>query len=177
MTLVHSTNSPAVIAGAGTMALEMVEQQPGLDAVIIALGGGSQCVGAIAVAAAKAPKMKVFAVGAAGAPAQHDSWHRGERLTGVPVKTFAEGIGTGSAYEMTFDALREGLEDFISVTEDAMYQAIRDLIRVTHNLPEGAGAAGLAGLRSLAPRLAGRNVAIVMCGGNLDSASLARVLA
>ena len=176
MTLLHSTNNRDVIAGAGTMTLEILEQEPDLDAVVIALGGGSQSVGALTVAAARKPSLAVYAVGAAGAPAQYESWKLGRRLTGRPIATFAEGIGTGSAYELTFDALKAGLAGFVTVSEDEMYQAIRDLIRITHNLPEGAGAAGLAGLHKLAPELAGKRVAIVMCGGNLGSASLARAL-
>jgi threonine dehydratase len=172
MTLVHSTNNRDVIAGAGTMTLEILEQQPDVDAIIIALGGGSQCVGALTVAAVKKPELAVYAVGAENAPAQYESWKAGRRLSGMPSNTFAEGIGTGSAYEMTFDSLKAGLAGFTTVTEDEMYQAIRDLIRITHNLPEGAGAAGLAGLHKFAPELSGRRVAIVMCGGNLSDASL-----
>jgi threonine dehydratase len=176
MTLVHSTNNPNVIAGAGTMTLEILEQEPGIDAIVIALGGGSQAVGALLATRERAPHVQVFAVGAAGAPAQHDSWHRGERLTGQKIDTFAEGIATGGAYETTFGPLREGLADFITVADDEMYAGIRDLVRITHNVPEGAGAAGLAGLRHLAPRLAGKRVAIIMCGGNLSMASLRRAL-
>jgi threonine dehydratase len=116
--------------------------------------------------------MKVYAVGAAGAPAQYQSWTSGARLEHQPSRTFAEGIATGSAYELTFAGLREGLSDFVQVTDDEMYAAVRDLIRITHNLPEGAGAAGLAGLRKLAPRLAGKTVGIVMCGGNLSDRDL-----
>ncbi|MEA3244782.1 MAG: threonine/serine dehydratase [Gemmatimonadota bacterium] len=177
MTLVHSTNNVHVIAGAGTMTLEMIEQEPSLDAIIIALGGGSQAVGALTVLAAKAPRVQVYAVGASGAPAQYESWRQGTRLTGMPVNTFAEGIATGAAYEMTFDALRAGLAGFVTVSDDAIYAATRDLIRITHNIPEGAGATGLAGLRVLAPELAGKRVAIVMCGGNLAMAHLERALA
>jgi threonine dehydratase len=176
LTLVHSTNNRDVIAGAGTMTLEMLEQEPALDAVIIGNGGGSQAVGALTVAATRKPSLAVYAVGAEGAPAQYESWKEGRRLTNQPVNTFAEGIATGSAYEMTFDALRTGLAGFVSVTEAEMYRAIRDLIRITHNLPEGAGAAGLAGLHRIAPGLTGKCVAIVMCGGNLGSAALLRAL-
>ena len=177
LTLVHSTNNRDVIAGAGTMTLEMLEQEPGLDAIVIAMGGGSQAVGALTVAAARKPSVEVYAVGAAGAPAQYESWRAGRVLTGLPVSTFAEGIATGAAYELTFEALKAGLAGFVTVSEEEMYQAIRDLIRITHNLPEGAGAAGLAGLRKLAPQLAGKRVAIVMCGGNLSEASLRTTLA
>lgn len=172
LALVHSTNDPLVVAGAGTMTLEILRQQPDLDALVIALGGGSQSVGALTVALAFRPELKVYAVGAAGAPAQYDSWMKGVRLEDQPVNTFAEGIATGSAYEVTFPALREGLSDFIKVTDEEIYQAIRDLIGITHNLPEGAGAAGFAGLRKLAPRLAGKKVGVVMCGGNLSDRDL-----
>jgi threonine dehydratase len=172
LALLHSTNDPLVIAGAGTMTLEILQQQPDLDALVIALGGGSQSVGALTVALAQRPSLKVYAVGAEGAPAQYDSWTKGTRLANQSTKTFAEGIATGSAYELTFAALREGLSDFIKVSEEEIYAAVRDLIRITHNLPEGAGAAGLAGLRKLAPRLAGKKVGIVMCGGNLSDKDL-----
>jgi len=176
MTLVHSTNDPRVIAGAATMTLEIIEQEPSVEAIVIALGGGSQSVGALTVLAERAPHVQVYAVGASGAPAQFESWRQGKRLSGQPIDTFAEGIATGSAYELTFDALRAGLAGFVTVTDEAMYAAIRDLISVTHNVPEGAGAAGLAGLRVLAPKLAGRRVAIIMCGGNLSTASLRRAM-
>jgi threonine dehydratase len=176
LTLLHSTNDPHVIAGAGTMTLEILEQEPGLDALVIALGGGSQSVGALTVAAARKPSLRVYAVGASGAPAQYESWRRGVRLSGQPIDTFAEGIATGSAYELTFDALREGLADFVTVTDAEMYTAIRDLLGLTANLPEGAGAAGFAGLRKLAPQLAGQRVGIVMCGGNLGMKDLAIAL-
>lgn len=176
MTLAHSTNDPLVVAGAGTMTLEIVAQAPPLDALVIALGGGSQAVGAITVAAARHPALRVYAVGAAGAPAQYESWRRGERLTGQPVETFAEGLATGAAYVETYDALRAGLAGFVTVPDDAIYAAIRDLIRITQNLPEGAGAASLAGLKDLAPQLAGQRVGIVMCGGNLAERDLRKAL-
>ena len=177
LTLVHSTNNSHVIAGAGTMTLELLEQDPALDAVIIALGGGSQAVGAITVARELKPSLGVYAVGAASASAQFESWQRGERLSGLPVATFAEGIATGSAYEMTFDALKQGLAGFVTVSEEAMYQGVRELINLTHNIPEGAGAAGFAGLKALAPQLAGKRVAIIMCGGNLAERDLKKALA
>lgn len=176
MTLVHSTNHLQVIAGAGTMTLEIIEQEPSIDAIVIALGGGSQSVGAMTVLAERAPHIKTYAVGASGAPAQYESWKQGRRLTGMPIDTFAEGIATGSAYDLTFDALKGGLAGFVTATDEEIYAAVRDLIRITHNVPEGAGAAGLAGLRKLAPELGGKRVAIVMCGGNLSMASLQRAL-
>ena len=101
----HSTNDPRIVAGAGTMTLEIVEQAPDLDALVIAIGGGSQAVGALTVARTLAPQLEVFGVQAAGAPAIHDSWHAGKRLTTERADTFAEGVATRTTYDLTFDAL------------------------------------------------------------------------
>lgn len=176
-TLVHSTNHRPVVAGAGTMALEFLEQAPQLDAIVIALGGGSQAVGAMAVAGVVKPALQLFAVQSQGAPAQHDGWRDGVARANDPVHTFAEGIATGSTYELTFEALRAGLTDFVLASDKMIAQCVRDLWSFTHNLAEGSGAAGLAGLRLLAPRLAGKTVGVVMCGGNLDAARAVEVLA
>jgi threonine dehydratase len=175
-TLVHSTNHHAVISGAATMTTEFLEQAPEIDAIIIALGGGSQAVGAAVVRDVLKPALEVYAVQSIGASAQHDAWHDGVPRAGAPVHTFAEGIATGSTYDLTFSALREGLEDFVLVSEVAIAQGVRDLWQITHNLAEGSGATGLAGLHLLAPRLAGRTVGIVMCGGNLDASRAVTVL-
>ena len=174
--IVHSTNHLPVIAGAGTMTAEFLEQAPALDAIVIALGGGSQAVAALAVAAAVKPSLEVYAVQSQGATAQHDAWRDGVPRSNAPVQTFAEGIATGSTYELTFDALRGGLSDFVLAGDKVIAQCVRDLWSTTHNLAEGSGATGLAGLRLLAPRLAGRTVGIVMCGGNLDAVRAAVIL-
>jgi threonine dehydratase len=177
LALLHSTNDPLVVAGAGTMTLEYLAQASQLDALVLALGGGSQSLGALTVAAALRPSLKVYAVGATGAAAQYESWKSGRMLEAQPANTFAEGIATGSAYSLTFEALRSGLAGFVQVSDDAMRASIRDLLRYTGNLAEGAGAAGLAGLRVLAPELAGKRVGIAICGGNLSLAELARTMA
>jgi threonine dehydratase len=176
-TIVHSTNHRPVVAGAGTMMAEFCEQVPDLDAVVIALGGGSQAVGAMAVAGAVKPDLQIFAVQSQGATAQHDAWRDGIPRAGEPVQTFAEGIATGSTYNLTFEALRGGLADFVLASDDMIAQGVRDLWSITHNLAEGSGATGLAGLRLLAPQLAGKTVGIVMCGGNLDAARAVEILA
>ncbi|MBA4072581.1 MAG: threonine/serine dehydratase [Gemmatimonas sp.] len=175
MTLVHGINDRTVIAGAATMTLEMMEQQPDLDVIFIALGGGSQAVGAMTVTRRLRPSVKVIAVQSEAAPAQYESWKRGE-VVRAPVRTFAEGIATGQAYELTFAALREGLADFLLVSEAALADSLRELIRTTHNLPEGAAAGGLAGLRQVAAACAGQKVGIVMCGGNISVETLKSVL-
>ncbi len=175
--LVHSTNDPLVIAGAATMALEIVESEPGLDALVIGIGGGSQAVGAMTVTRAIAPGVRVFGVQAERAAAIHDSWHAGRRIAHPSADTFADGLATRNAYDLTFAALREGLAGFVTAGEAELAEALRLLIRTTHNLAEGAGAAGLAGLLKLRDLLAGKTVGIVLSGANIDAATLRRVLA
>ena len=176
LTLVHSTNSPHVVAGAGTITLEVLEEHPALDAMVIALGGGSQAVGAMTVARERAPRLRVFAVQAAGAAATHDAWHSGQVRTLSKADTFAEGLATRSVYPFTFEALRAGLAGFVTVTDGEIAEALRLLLRTTHTLVEGAGAAGLAGLLRLRETLAGQQVGIILSGANIDEASLRRVM-
>jgi threonine dehydratase len=178
--MVHSTNHPMVIAGAATITLEIFEQVEAsgesLDAMVVAVGGGSQAVGALTVARALRPGVAVYGVQAANAPAIHDSWHAGAPLARNSADTFADGLATRSCYELTFAALREGLHGFVTVTEAEIAEAIRLYLRTTHNLAEGAGAAGLAGLRTLAAELAGKTVAVILSGSNIDEATLRAVI-
>jgi threonine dehydratase len=177
LVLAHSTNDRNVIAGAGTLGAELCEQAVNLDAVVVAVGGGSQAVGAMVATRALRPNVAVYGVQAQGASAIHDSWHAGTRLTRDRAATFADGLATRATYDLTWDALREGLAGFVAVGDAAIAEAIRVLLRTTHNLAEGAGAAGLAGLFALRDQLAGKTVAVVLSGSNIDEATLRRVLA
>jgi threonine dehydratase len=176
MRLVHSTNDPLVIAGAATLTLEILEQEPGLEGIVFAVGGGSQAVGGLVVAKTVAPSLPVYAVQAAGASAIHDSWHAGKPLSRDRAATIADGLATRSTYPMTFEALRAGLAGFVTVEDREIAEAIRVLLSTTHNLAEGAGAAGLAGLLRLREKLFGKKVAIVISGSNIDRETLRRVL-
>ena len=173
----HSTNDPRVVAGAATITLELIEQQPDIEAIVIAIGGGSQAVGALTVVRELAPHVEVYGVQAAGAPAVHDAWHGRQRVPASRVDTFAEGVATRVVYDLTFPALRSGLAGFVTVTDAEIAQSLRTILSVTHNLVEGAGAMGVAGLTKLGDRLAGKRVAVIFCGGNLDSGTLRRILA
>jgi threonine dehydratase len=174
--LVHSTNDAGVIAGAATITLEILREQPELDALVVGVGGGSQAVGAITVARTLKPSLRIFAVQAARAAAAHDSWRAGRPLARDSADTFADGLATRNVYAMTFPALRQGLSDFVTVEEAEIAEAIRLLLRTTHNLAEGAGAAPLAGLMRLRERLSGCRVGIILSGGNIDAATLRRVV-
>ena len=175
-TVAHSTNDKRIVAGAATMTLEMLEQSGGLDAIVVAIGGGSQSVGALTVARELAPKMKVYGVQTSGASAIHDSWHSGAPQPGTKADTFAEGVATRTPYELTFSTLVEGLEDFVTVTDAELAETIRMLLSTTHNLVEGAGAVGVAGALKLADRLEGKRVGVIFSGANLDSKVLTRIL-
>lgn len=174
--VVHSTNDRDVIAGAATMTLELLEQATELDAMVLAVGGGSQAVGALTVARQLRPGLLVYGVQAEGASTIHDSWHARRPLRADRAATFAEGIATRSTYELTFETLLAGLAGFVTVSDGELAAAIRLLLSTTHNLAEGAGAAGLAGLLRLRDELAGRTVAVVISGANLDSAALQRIV-
>lgn len=177
---VHSTNEPLVIAGAGTITSEVLvqasEMDEPIDAMVLPVGGGSQAVGAMTVLRQLQPQVSVFGVQAAAAPAIHDSWHARRPLTRDSADTFAEGVATRMTYEVTFGALCEGLADFITVSEAEIADAIRLYLRTTHNLAEGAGAVGLAGLRRLRDILMGKSVAVVLSGSNIDQQTLRRVV-
>jgi threonine dehydratase len=173
----HSTNDPRIIAGAATMTIEILEQEPTLDALVIAVGGGSQAVGALTVARELAPSLEIYGVQAAGASAIHDSWHAKQRLTTPRADTFAEGVATRSTYDLTFPSLQAGLAGFVTVTDAEIAEALRTIVSLTHNLVEGAGAMGVAALSKLRDELAGKHVGVIFCGGNIDSTTLRRVLA
>lgn len=176
LVLAHSTNDRDVIAGAATLFAELHEQTDRLDAIVVAVGGGSQAVGALVTSEHFRPGLPVYGVQARAASAAHDSWHAKQRLTTPTADTFADGLATRATYDLTWPALRDGLAGFVTADDAALASAIRMLMRTTHNLAEGAGAAGLAGLLALREQLAGKTVAVVLSGSNIDAATLRRVL-
>ena len=175
MVMAHSTNDATIIAGAATLGAELCEQAPQLDAIVVAVGGGSQAVGCLTAAQHLRPGLPIYGVQAANAAAIHDSWHAKARLTRDSADTFADGLATRATYDLTWEPL-QALEGFVAVAEAAIAEAIRVLLRTTHNLAEGAGAAGLAGLFALRDTLAGKTVAVILSGSNIDAATLRRVL-
>jgi threonine dehydratase len=174
--LIHPTNDPLVLAGAATLALEIVEEAESLDAIVVSLGGGSQAVGALTVARRLMPALQVYAVQSAAASAGHDSWLAKKPVETDSANTFADGIATRKSYALTLQPLIDGLAGFVTVSDGEIAEALRLLLRTTHSLVEGAGAAGLAGLIKLRERLAGKTVGIVASGGNIDAATLKRVV-
>jgi threonine dehydratase len=169
---IHSANEPALIAGVGTYALEILEDRPDTDAIVVPVGGGSGACGTCIAAKAVRQSIEVIGVQAEAAPAAYRSW-RARALVTDTTSTQAEGLATRTAFELTQRILWELLDDFVLVSEDALTNATRVMIEKTRNLVEPAGAAALAAVLADPARFAGRNVTIVCSGGNISPAQLA----
>jgi threonine dehydratase len=174
---VHSANEPDLIAGVGTLALEIFDDVPAPDVVLVPVGLGSGICGTATVAAARSPRTRVIGVQSELAPAMMLSWRAGRPVECGTPTTFAEGMATRVPAELTLGIMRRLVADIVLVSDDELRQAIRLLLRVTHNLAEGAGAASTAAAWKLREQLAGMTVVGVLSGGNLDLRELARILA
>ena len=172
---VHSGNEPLLIAGVGTGTLEILEEQPRLDAIIVPIGGGSGAAGACVVADAVKPDVEVIGVQSDAAPAAYRSW-RDRELVDDEMHTIAEGLATRTPFELPQRIMWESLDDFVLVSDDEIRAAQRTMIETTRNLVEAAGAAPLAAALKLRDRLAGRRVALVLSGGNATREQLLEVL-
>ena len=174
---VHSGDEPYLIAGVATASLEVIETLPSAQVLIVPVGGGSGVAGACLVAKSANPKLEVIGVQSDGAPAAYHSWRdRAPRET-PRINTFADGLATRTAFELPQRMMRELLDDFVLVSDDDLYKAMRLLLVEGHVVSEGAGAAPVAAARMLRDRLAGRTVVCWVSGGNATAESLTRALA
>jgi threonine dehydratase len=165
----------SLICGVGTYGLEIVEDLPDVDAIIVPVGAGSGACGTGIVAKAINPRIQVIGVQSAQAPAMQRSWASGQMQT-AEMRTFAEGIATRVPFENTQRIMRQVLDDFVLVDDANIRRAILLLLEHTHNLAEGAGAAPLAAALQIRTRLAGKKVVLVMSGGNLALHTLRHIL-
>jgi threonine dehydratase len=172
---IHSGDEPLLIAGVATEALEMLEDEPGLQVIIVPIGGGSGAAGACIVARAVDPAIRVIGVQSAAAPAAHESWRQRQCLA-APNRTFAEGLSTGTAFALPQAILWQSLDDFVLVQDDEILQAMVWMVERAHTLAEGAGAAPLAAAYRLRAELEGKRVGLVCSGGNTSLEHLRRAL-
>jgi threonine dehydratase len=168
---IHSGNEPMLIAGVGTYALEVMEDQPDLDIIVVPIGGGSGAAGVCTVAKAVRPSIQVIGVQAEAAPAAYRSW-RARALVTAENSTLAEGLATRTAFDLPQQILWRLLDDFVLVSEEALRAATRAMIEKTKNLVEPAGAAALAAVLADPARFADRKVAVICSGGNISPAQL-----
>ena len=173
---VHSANEPLLIAGVATYALELFEELPDVDVVLVPIGGGSGACGCSLVRTWTGSRARVIGVQATSADAFTQSWRSGKRITTATAETFAEGIATRTTFDLTFGILREHLDEIVTLEEHELMDGIRLALAATHNLAEGAGAASLAAAVKLKGELQGKKVVCVMSGGNIAAGTLQRVL-
>jgi threonine dehydratase len=173
--MIHSGNEPLLIAGVGTETLEIFEQEPRVDVVVVPIGGGSGGAGACIVAKAVNPSIRVVGVQSGAAPAAYRSWREG-RLVEDAMGTFAEGLATRTAFELPQQILHRLLDDFVLVSDDEIRAAQRLMIESTRNLIEAAGASPLAAALHLRDEFEGKRVALIASGGNVSPDQLRELL-
>lgn len=174
LTFVHPYDDDAIIAGQGTVALEMLEDVPDLDTLIVAIGGGGLISGMATVAKALKPSMEVVGVQTVRFPAMFNAIQGTQHAQGT--STIAEGIAVGTPGRIPMDVIRARVDDLLLVDEGDIEQALVMLLEVEKTLVEGAGAVGLAALLKYPERFKGKRVGLVLCGGNIDPLLLAAII-
>ncbi|KAA3662595.1 MAG: threonine/serine dehydratase [Calditrichaeota bacterium] len=173
---VSGGDEPALVPGVGTYALELLETMPKLDTIFVPVGGGSGASGTCIVAHSVNPAIKVVGVQSTHADSIYQSMKTGKFCKTQSADTFAEGLATLQPFEYTLDILRRELDDIVCVDDNELRHAVRLLLRHTHNIAEGAGAAALAAAWQARSKLAGKRVGIILSGGNLTELQLKEIL-
>ncbi len=173
---IHSGNEPLLIAGVATGTLEIMEEEADIEVIIVPIGGGSGAAGACIVAKAINPAIRVIGVQAETSPAGYEAW-RQRRMSTAPNHTFAEGLATGSSFELPQEILWKHLDDFLLLSDHEIAQAMVWYIERAHTLAEAAGAAALAAAYRLRSQLHGKKIAVVCSGANTSLEHLKYALA
>ncbi|MDP3374725.1 MAG: threonine ammonia-lyase [Hydrogenophaga sp.] len=174
LVFVHPYDDAAIVAGQGTVALEMLRQQPDLDTLVVAVGGGGLIAGMATVARAVRPDIEIIGVQTERFPAMYNAI-KGTHLP-QGSSTIAEGIAVGTPGLITRAIIQDKVNDLVLVDEGDIEQAIVMLLEIEKTLVEGAGAAGLAAVLKYPERFAGKRVGLVLCGGNIDPLLLASII-
>ena len=173
---VHPFDDEDVIAGQGTLGLEIVAQRPDVEVVVVCLGGGGLAAGVLTAIRAKAPRTRVIGVQTSAMPSMQRSLAAGAPLSVPPVRTLAEGIAVSTPGALTFAALYHAIDDVVTVTEEEIASAILFLIEREKTVAEGAGAVAAAALLAGKIDARGKSVVATVSGGNIDVNMLARVI-
>jgi len=171
---VHPYDDPHIIAGQGTIALEMLVEAPGLDVLIVPIGGGGLIAGCAIAARAKKPSIEIVGVESALYPSMWNAIHQGRKPCGGA--TLAEGIAVANAGKLTLPIVRELVSDIILVDDVLIERAVNAFLTLQKVMAEGAGAAGLAAMLAEPQRFARRRVGLILCGGNIDPRILASIM-
>ena len=177
LVFVHPFEDEEVMAGQGTIALEILEAASDLDAVLIPVGGGGLISGMAKAFKSLNPHIQVIGVGAKGAPALKNSYELGRPLDSLSVRTIADGIAVRDCSPITLNYILENVDKFISVDDEEIASAILYLLEKQKLVVEGAGAVGVAALlHNELPELKGKKVAVVLSGGNMDVTLLSVII-
>lgn len=174
LVLVHPYDDPRIIAGQGTIALEMLEELPDLDTLIIPIGGGGLIAGNAIAARGVKPSIEIVGAEAALYPSVWNALHGDNRPIGGP--TLAEGIAVKNVGKLTLPIIRELAAEIILVDEAHLERAVNAYLTLQKTMAEGAGAAGLAAMLAKPERFKGKKVGLVLCGGNIDPRVLASIM-
>ena len=176
LTLIHAFDDDAVIAGQGTLGLEILSQHPDIEAVVSPIGGGG-LIGGIACALKETnPKVKVYGVQPARLPSMKVAVEKGKPVTLESAKTIADGIAVRRAGEKTLPLVQKYVDDIVTVEEEEIANAILLLLEREKTLAEGAGAAAIAAVLNRKLQLREKRIAVLVCGGNIDVTLLARII-
>ncbi len=176
MTFIHPYDDELVMAGQGTIGLEILDQLPDVQAVVVPIGGGGLIAGVALAIKSLRPEVKVYGVQAAGAASMYDAWKAGSYRTLDRVDTFADGIAVKTPGEQTFELIRRYVDDIVTVSEDEIAAAILALMENQKLVAEGAGAAPVAAALFGKLPLAGQKTVCLISGGNIDVNILSRVI-
>lgn len=172
---VHSANEPWLIAGVATASLEVLDDLPDVDVIVVPIGAGSGACGHCIAAKAINPRIRVIGVQAEGAPPVYRTLREGRMVSLDRMETFAEGIATRVPFALPITILRRHLDDIVLVSDEEMKRAILVLAESVRQTAEGAGAAATAAALRLGAELAGKTVVVVLSGGNIPLESLAEI--
>ncbi len=176
LTLIHAFDDNAVIAGQGTLGLEILQQHSNIEVIVCPIGGGG-LIGGIACAVKDSnPKVQVFGVQPARIPSMKAAITEGKPVTLASAKTIADGIAVRRAGELTFPLIQKYVDDIVTVEEEEIANAILLLLEREKTLAEGAGAAAIAAVLNRKLPLQGKRVAVLVCGGNIDVTLLSRII-
>lgn len=176
LTLIHAFDDDAVIAGQGTLGLEILEQHPDIEVVVSPIGGGGLTGGIACAVKESKPSVKVYGVQPSRIPSMKAAVATGKPVTLESAKTIADGIAVRRAGERTLPLIQKYVDDIVTVEEEEIANAILLLLEREKTLAEGAGAAAMAAVLNRKLPLEGKRVAVLVCGGNIDVTLLARII-
>ena len=174
---VEQGNEPEMLNGIGTMGLEIFESMPDVDVIICPIGGGAGCASLLKVVQAINPAVEIIGVQARKAPAFYESLRQGDWVVLDDADTIADGLAARSVFQLPYVIMKDYIKNIVLLSEEEILEGIPLALMTTHNLAEGAGAASIMAARKIKERLAGKNVVLIMSGGNLDREHLQQALA